>query len=157
LAPVILGSRVVCIEFQALVVDTYFPSPRRSTTGFELSRLFLILAVLEKRMKLPFSRSDVYLNVVGGLRISDPAADLAVAAALVSALTEKPVPLGTVFCGELGLTGELRPVASLEDRLRMAQQLGYQYWLGPPGTYSPSGSLKLSHFNEIHKALEFLA
>lgn len=124
LASVMLGSRCYCIEIQALCVPSFFPSPRRSTSGFDYNRLLLILAVLERRLKLSFSQDDVYLKVVGGLKIQDPAADLAVAAALVSAKTEMPVNLDQVFCGELGLTGELRPVPQIRDRLKAAARIG---------------------------------
>jgi len=117
-AGVVLGSRIVCVEIQALVVNSFFPSPRRSTSGFDLNRLILILAVLEKRMKIPFSRFDVYLNVVGGLKVSDPGADLAVAAALVSAFSEKALPTDAVYFGEIGLTGELRPPARHRERMQ---------------------------------------
>jgi DNA repair protein RadA/Sms len=112
-------------------VDSYFPSPKRSATGFDHNRLHLILAVLEKRLKIPFSKQDVYLNVVGGLRISDPGVDLAVAAALVSAHSETPVPKGSVFSGELGLTGELRLMSVLDDRLRFAEQMQLKIFVGP--------------------------
>jgi DNA repair protein RadA/Sms len=122
IASILFGSRVLSVEIQALVVDSYFPSPRRSTSGFDFNRLLLILAVLEKRLKIPFGKMDVYLNVVGGLKISDPGADLAVAAALVSAHSEKSIPANTIFCAEVGLTGELRPVAALKDRIRLASQ-----------------------------------
>lgn len=116
IAPVLLGSRVVCVEIQALVVSSYLASPRRSTSGFDLSRLHLLLAVLEKRLKIPFSKSDVYLNVVGGLKVSDPGADFAVAVALASAHWDKAVSLRHVFCGEIGLTGELREVVAMSER-----------------------------------------
>lgn len=121
-AGVVLGSRIVCVEIQALVVNSFFPSPRRSTSGFDLNRLILILAVLEKRMKIPFSRFDVYLNVVGGLKVSDPGADLAVAAALISAFSEKALPTDAVYFGEIGLTGELRPPARHQERLQYLQR-----------------------------------
>lgn len=156
LSPVIMGSRVLVVEIQALVVDTYFPSPRRSTSGFDLNRLFLILAVLEKRLRLPFSKSDVYLNVVGGLKISDPGADLAVGAALVSALTEQPIPLGTVFCGEIGLTGELRPTYGLEERLRTIEHLGYTDWVGPHFKIPAKTKARIQSFEQVSKALQFL-
>lgn len=121
---IVLGSRVYCVEVQALCSPTHFPSPRRSTTGFDLNRLYLILAVLEKRLKLPFSQMDVYLNVVGGLKVQDPGVDLAVAAALVSAMTDHPVSRNQVFCAEVGLTGELRRVAQLRERAKLCEKIG---------------------------------
>jgi DNA repair protein RadA/Sms len=157
LAAVLMGSRVLCVEVQALVVDTYFPSPRRSTSGFDLNRLHLILAVLEKRLKIPFSRSDVYLNIVGGLKISDPGADLAVAAALVSAQTEKAISTSAVFCGEIGLTGELRMAAAMEDRVRTIGAMGYSEWISAPlSSARAPKSLKVLGFEQVHGALQFL-
>ncbi len=156
IAPVVLGSRVVCVEIQALVVDSFFPSPRRSTSGFDLNRLFLILAVLEKRLRLPFSRSDVYLNIVGGLKISDPGADMAVAAALVSALNDKAIGQKTVFCGELGLTGELRPCSAIEDRLKTVESLSYNRWIGPEYGLKASKTVSIGGYSEVHKALEII-
>jgi DNA repair protein RadA/Sms len=137
-APVVVGTRIVPVEIQALVVNSYFPSPRRSTSGFELNRLLLILAVLEKRLKLPFSRMDVYLNVVGGLRLSDPGADLAVAAALVSAYSEKPIDLNLSFLGEIGLTGELRPVSRQSERLTVMTKQHQKMVVAPMSSDSKS-------------------
>lgn len=129
-APVVLGSRVYCIEVQALCVNSYFPSPRRSTSGYDLNRLHLLLAVLEKQLKFPFSQQDVYLNVVGGMKVVDPALDLAVAAALVSAFTERPVNSKKIYCGELGLTGEIRRVSSSSQRIRAAEQIKKMIFVG---------------------------
>jgi len=129
-APVVLGSRVYCVEVQALCVNSYFPSPRRSTSGFDINRLHLLLAVLEKQLKFPFSQQDVYLNVVGGMKVVDPALDLAVAAALVSAFTECPVDAQKIYCGELGLTGELRRVSAITQRIKAAAQIKKQIFVG---------------------------
>jgi DNA repair protein RadA/Sms len=157
LAAVQMGSRVICVEVQALVVDSYFPSPRRSTSGFDLNRLHLILAVLEKRLKVPFSRSDVYLNIVGGLKVSDPGADLAVAAALVSAQSEKAISTSAVFCGEIGLTGELRKASAMEDRLRSVVRMGFSQWISAPfESLKASAGLRASSFEQVRSALEFL-
>lgn len=130
-ASVLMGTRVVNVEIQALVVNSFFPSPRRSTSGFDFNRLLLILAVLEKRLKIPFSRYDVYLNVVGGVKIADPGADLAVAAALVSAHSETPLEADAVYIGEIGLTGELRPPRSFDDRVRAFSQRGRSKIIAP--------------------------
>lgn len=131
-APVMMGSRVYCVEIQALCTPTYFPSPRRSTSGFDLNRFLLLLAVIESRLKLPLSRFDVYLNVVGGIKLSDPAADLAVAAAVVSAFSEKIIPSDWVLCAELGLTGELRSVPQIRDRIRSVSRIGKKEILVAP-------------------------
>ena len=156
LTPVLMGSRVVLVEVQALVVPSYFASPRRSTSGFDLNRLFLILAVLEKRLKIPFSRFDIYLNVVGGLKISDPGADLAVAAALLSAHSEKAVSRKRSYCAEIGLTGELRPVSSMNERARMAEQAGLETFVGAPAELSKAGKQRLELETRLDKALQNL-
>src|SRR5690606_23249324 len=108
----------------ALVAPSYLTSPRRSTSGFDVNRLHLLLAVMEKKLKLPFSRHDVYLNIVGGLKVQDPALDFAVALALASAHWEVAVPMNSAYCGEIGLTGELREVSRIEERARYVAQAG---------------------------------
>ena len=119
------GTRPIIAEIQALTVKTSFPSPKRAADGFDYSRLYLLIAVLEKRLGLRFSDFDVYLNVVGGLRLDEPACDLAVAAALISALRDVPVPFDLAVVGELGLAGEVRGVTSLPLRVREAARLGF--------------------------------
>lgn len=159
LAPLLFGSRVLAVELQALVVNSYFPSPRRSTSGFELNRLLLLLAVLEKRLHIPFSRMDVYLNVVGGVKISDPTADLAVAAALVSAHNEKALPPYHFLCSEVGLTGELRPVPSFSNRVRYIQQSFKEARLITSAATQKSGglkALKIEGFEALEQALKAL-
>ena len=119
------GTRPIIAEIQALTVKTSFPSPKRAADGFDYSRLYLLIAVLEKRLGLRFSDFDVYLNVVGGLRLDEPACDLAVAAALISALRDIPVPFDLAVVGELGLAGEVRGVTNLNLRVREAARLGF--------------------------------
>lgn len=124
--PALEGTRPVLVEIQALVVRlSSGATPRRAVVGWDSGRLAMILAVLEARCGLSFSTSEVYLNIAGGYRISDPAADLAVAAALISALSERPVPADTVAFGEISLSGEIRPVAHSPLRLREAAKLGF--------------------------------
>lgn len=124
--PAMEGTRPVLVEIQALTVRLASgATPRRAVVGWDGGRLAMILAVLEARCGLNFSNCEVYLNVSGGYRITEPAADLAVAAALVSALAEKPVPRGTVFFGEIALSGEVRPIAHASLRLREAAKLGF--------------------------------
>ncbi|MBB4287804.1 DNA repair protein RadA [Roseospira goensis] len=119
------GSRPVLVEIQALVSAAAGGSPRRAVVGWDGARLAMVLAVLEARCGLALAGHDVYLNVAGGLRIGEPAADLAVAAALVSAAADAPVPADTVVFGEIGLSGELRPVAQTAARLKEAAKLGF--------------------------------
>ncbi len=119
------GTRPVLVEVQALLAPNAGGSPRRSVIGWEQGRLAMLLAVLETRAGLRLSGSDVYLNVAGGLRVGEPAADLAVAAALASAATETATDAGTVYFGEVGLSGEVRQVAQADARLKEAQKLGF--------------------------------
>ncbi|SLN47992.1 DNA repair protein RadA [Roseisalinus antarcticus] len=119
------GSRPLLCEFQALVAPSPTSQPRRSVLGWDGGRLAMILAVLESRCGVAFAGLDVYLNVAGGLRISDPGADLAVAAALLSAREDAALPEQSVLFGEISLSGALRPVAQTENRLKEAQKLGF--------------------------------
>ena len=125
------GTRPVLCEIQALVAPTPHAQPRRSVVGWDGSRLAMILAVLESRCGIPFTGLDVYLNVAGGLRISEPGADLAVAAALLSAREDTVFPHDTVVFGEISLSGALRPVSQTEARLKEARKLGFSGALVP--------------------------
>jgi DNA repair protein RadA/Sms len=119
------GTRPVLVEIQALVAPAVPGTPRRAVVGWDGTRLAMISAVLDARCGLSLGASDIYLNVAGGLRIVEPAADLAVAAALVSALTETPVPADAVIFGEIALSGDVRPVGHTEARLKEAARLGF--------------------------------
>lgn len=120
------GSRPLLVEIQALVGKSSPGSPRRTVLGWDGGRLAMLLAVLEARAGLAMGDRDVYLNVAGGLRIVEPGADLAVAAALISSWHDRPVPGSTVFFGEVGLAGEVRSVGHLETRMKEAQKLGFE-------------------------------
>jgi DNA repair protein RadA/Sms len=126
------GTRPVLVEIQALVAPSNYGTPRRAVVGWDGNRLAMVLAVLEARCGLQIGARDIYLNVAGGLRITEPAADLAVASALVSALTLEPVPADTVVFGEIGLSGEVRPVGQAEARLKEAAKLGFAAAITPP-------------------------
>lgn len=119
------GTRPVLVEVQALIAPAFLGTPRRAVVGWDGTRLAMITAVLDTRCGLSVGVNDIYLNVAGGLRIVEPAADLAVAAALVSALTETPVPDDTVVFGEISLSGDVRPVGHTEARLKEAAKLGF--------------------------------
>lgn len=120
------GTRPVLVEVQALAAKAGFGTPQRVATGFDGRRLALLLAVLDKRAGLSFAPLDVFLNVVGGLRMQEPAGDLAVAAALASSVYDQALPPDAVFIGEVGLAGEIRPVSQAERRLAEAAQLGFR-------------------------------
>ncbi len=119
------GSRPLLLEVQALVAPTGFGTPRRMATGADYNRMNMMLAVLERRIGLHLGTSDAYVNVAGGVRIDEPAVDLGMALALVSSFRDKPLGQGDVFIGEVGLTGEVRTVSRLEQRVREAQKLGF--------------------------------
>ncbi|MCD8314594.1 MAG: DNA repair protein RadA [Firmicutes bacterium] len=119
------GTRPIIAEIQALTVKTVFPSPKRTADGFDYGRLYLLIAVLEKRLSMKFYDLDVYLNVIGGLRLDEPACDLAVALALISAAKDVPVSPDLVVAGEIGLAGEVRGVSNIDIRVREAARLGF--------------------------------
>lgn len=123
---VIEGQRPLLVETQALVTTAIYGTPQRSATGFDLRRLSMMLAVLEKRCGLFFGQKDVFLNMAGGLRIEDPAIDLAVSAALISSLEDLPLPPKMCFAAEIGLTGEIRAVSRIEQRIMEAERLGFE-------------------------------
>lgn len=126
------GSRPLLVEIQALVSPSGYSTPKRAVVGWDSNRLSMVLAVLEARCSMNFSAHDVYLNIAGGLKISEPAADLAVAMAVISSLTKKPLPADVVAFGEIGLSGEIRAVAQTNLRLKEAQKLGFSGAIIPP-------------------------
>jgi DNA repair protein RadA/Sms len=126
------GSRPVLLELQALIAPSMMATPRRSVVGFDSARLSMILAVLETRGRTRLSDKEVYLSVAGGLKVLEPAADLTAAAALLSAMMDIPLPEGSIFFGEIGLSGEVRPVTRLEQRLKESAKLGFTRAYGPP-------------------------
>lgn len=145
--PALEGTRPVLVEIQALIVRLQSgATPRRSVVGWDNSRLAMLLAVLESRCGLNFSSAEVYLNIAGGYRLSDPAADMAVAAALVSALADRPLPDKSVWFGEVSLSGEVRPVAHANLRVKEAAKLGFAAAFGPAS--SKTGSSKMA-FNGL--------
>jgi DNA repair protein RadA/Sms len=125
------GNRPLLVEIQALVTKTNFGYPKRTASGFDLNRLNVLIAVLERRTKLNLSDSDVYINVVGGIKLQDPAADLAVCMAIASAATQLALDPTTVVFGEVGLSGEIRSAAQAEKRLAEAGKLGFTTAIGP--------------------------
>ena len=130
-ACVMEGTRPVLSELQALVTKTSFPSPRRTASGFDYNRMYLLLAVLEKRTGYVFGNQDVYLNVIGGLRLDETACDLPACLAMASSLLDLPIPEKTLAMGEVGLGGEVRSVPHLETRLREAQRVGFDTAIVP--------------------------
>lgn len=126
IAASIEGMRPLMIETQALVTPAIYGTPQRSATGFDLRRLAMLLAVLEKRCGLAFGQNDVFLNIAGGLRVSDPSIDLAIVASLISSLEDVGVNKEICFAGEVGLSGEIRPVSRVDQRVQEAARLGFE-------------------------------
>ncbi len=154
------GTRPMLVEIQALVAPSSFGTPRRAVIGWDGGRLAMVLAVLDTRCGLALGGQDVYLNVAGGLRITEPAADLAVAAALVSAFRDEPFPQSAVVFGEIGLSGEVRAVSQRDARLKEAEKLGFVEAFVPParkptkGTgKSPLTQREIRHLAELPVAL----
>jgi DNA repair protein RadA/Sms len=125
------GTRALLVEVQALVGTTSYPSPRRVSTGVEYNRLLQIIAVLEKRIGLNLSKHDVYVNVIGGIEIDEPAADLGIALAIATCYRDVVVDHNCVIIGEISLSGEIRNVSNLEKRIYEAQKLGFKKAIVP--------------------------
>jgi DNA repair protein RadA/Sms len=151
------GTRPVLVEIQALVARLASgATPRRAVVGWDNGRLAMVLAVLEARCGLSFASHEVYLNVAGGLRVSEPAADMAVAAALVSALTETPLPPETVVFGEIALSGQIRPVSHAPLRLKETAKLGFSAALIPAGSAPTQADVRLSAFSDLRGLVDHL-
>ena len=154
------GTRPLITEIQALVSPTVFPAPRRTADGFDYNRMCLLLAVLEKRLSLRFSSNDVYLNIAGGLRFDEPAADLSVAIALISGLLDRPVPRDMIAFGEIGLSGEVRSVARTDVRVNEAVRLGFRTILLPKRSIGQLGRMqdgvRVIGISHISEALPYL-
>jgi DNA repair protein RadA/Sms len=132
------GFRPFLIETQALASTAVYGTAQRSTTGYDIRRLHLMLAVLEKRCGFFFGHQDVFLNIAGGLKVTEPAIDLSVAVALVSSLQSIPIPRDFCFTGEVGLSGEIRPVQHLDKRVAESSRLGYKKIFIPPSDLDPA-------------------
>jgi DNA repair protein RadA/Sms len=143
------GTRPLLVEIQALVAPSTLGTPRRAVVGWDPSRLSMVLAVLEAHCGVRFGAHDVYLNVAGGLRIQEPAADLAVAAALVSSLCNAPLPADGVYFGEVSLSGAIRPVAQGPARLKEAAKLGFARAVVPEATRTEAGGIQVGEVGSL--------
>ena len=153
------GTRPVLVEIQALVAKSALGTPRRAVVGWDGGRLSMVLAVLEARCGLTLAGQDVYLNVAGGLRINEPAADLAVAAALISSVTGQPLPSDCVIFGEISLSGAVRPVSQMEARLKEAEKLGFSKAILPAmaARSRPSAGLAFTEISDLQGLIAYLA
>jgi len=152
------GTRPMLLELQALVSRASFGTPRRTVLGADYNRVCLLLAVLEKRAQLPIGNQDVFVNVAGGGRVVEPAADLAIVVAAASSYMERPLPADVVVLGEVGLTGEVRAVAGLESRLRAAAQLGFRSAVVPKSSAADvrAAPLRVRGVGTVTEAVEAL-
>ncbi|MBX6367703.1 MAG: DNA repair protein RadA [Rhodospirillales bacterium] len=151
------GTRPMLVEIQALVAPSPYGTPRRAVVGWDGNRLAMVTAVLDARCGLSLGGRDIYLNVAGGLRIAEPAADLAVAAALVSALSDRPVPPETVVFGEIGLAGEVRAVSQMDARLKEAGKLGFTAAFAPPrrgGSKPRAGDVAVTEIAHLRQLVD---
>ena len=153
------GTRPVLVEIQALVAPSSLGTPRRAVVGWDTARLSMVLAVLEAHCGVRLGQHDVYLNVAGGYRISEPAADMAVAAALVSSLTGNALPQEGVYFGEVSLSGAARPVAHGQQRLKEAEKLGFEIAVIPSGTLDKdsSGAIRTSEIVDLAQLVAMIA
>jgi DNA repair protein RadA/Sms len=145
------GTRPLLVEIQALISPTSYGTPRRAVVGWDQNRLSMIIAVLEARCHINIGMRDVYLNVAGGLRIQEPASDLAVAAALVSALYNHPLPSEAIYCGEIGLSGEIRGIQQIVPRLKEAAKLGFKQAYFPKTTLYKNVSHQFTFDFSLHQ------
>jgi DNA repair protein RadA/Sms len=159
--PVLEGTRPFLVEVQGLVSRSAFGMVRHKAQGFDANRLALLVAVLEKRVGLRLEDQDIFLNIVGGFRVEDPAADLAVALAVASAFLDKPVPADMAVLGEVGLSAEVRSVAHIVTRLNEAEKLGFKRCIVPKNNIKANGgitmkALSLVPVGNVREALDIV-
>ncbi|MFV1981698.1 MAG: magnesium chelatase domain-containing protein, partial [Rhodothermia bacterium] len=150
------GTRPLLVEVQALVTSASYGTPQRSATGVEARRLQMLLAVLEKRVGIRLAGEDVFLNVAGGLRIDEPAADLGLVMAVASSHRNQELPNDTLFVGEIGLGGEVRPVPSLERRLKEASRLGFRHGIVPSLTVRPEAEIGIHPVADLSQVIDLM-
>lgn len=155
LCPVLEGSRPFIVEIQALVAPTFFQFPKRNSTGFDLNRLNMLIAIIEKKGGINLSSADIYLNIAGGLKINEPAADLAVCAALISSFREVPISYSNIFAGELGLSGEVRNISNIDARISEATKFGMKKFF-VPNLVEKNENIELINIKNIINLLDYI-
>jgi DNA repair protein RadA/Sms len=153
------GTRPILLEVQALVTPSHFGNPQRVATGFDYRRLSILLAVLEKRAKLRLSASNVFLNLAGGVRIFEPAIDMAVCCSIASSLQDKVIDNSTVLIGEIGLGGEVRSVSFIEKRIQEAEKLYFKKIILPRNNFKElkkNSSIEITAVESLPEALEII-
>lgn len=150
------GSRPIVLEVQALVSDSGYPNPKRSATGYELNRLTMLLALLERKLDLPFNQYDVYINIAGGIKISETSADLAIIAAIISSYRNRPISKDTVFIGEVSLIGDVRDIFNLDLRLKEAKSQQFEKAVVPSLPLEKIDGIKCYNIDEVSKLIEWM-
>jgi len=150
------GSRPIIIEVQALVSESGYPNPKRSATGYELNRLTMLLALLERKLDLPFNQYDVFINIAGGIKISETAGDLAIIAALISSYRDRPISKDTIFLGEVSLIGDIRDIYNLDVRLKEAKSQHFKKAIVPSLPLEEIDGIKCYNIDEVPKLIEWM-
>ena len=150
------GSRPIVLEVQALVSDSGYPNPKRSATGYELNRLTMLLALLERKLDLPFNQYDVFINIAGGIKISETSADLAIIAAIISSYRNRPISKDTIFIGEVSLIGDVRDIYNLDMRLKEAKSQQFEKAVIPSLPLENLYDLKCYAIDEVSKLIEWM-
>ena len=150
------GSRPILLEVQALVSDSAQSNPKRSSTGYEANRLTMLLALLERKLELPFNQYDVFINITGGIKVTETAVDLAVVAAIISSFRDRAISKETVFIGEVSLVGDIRDVHAMEARLNEAKSLGLTKAVIPKNSNLKDDKIKLYQVDEVVKVIDWM-
>ena len=150
------GSRPIVLEVQALVSESGYPNPKRSATGFELNRLTMLLALLERKLDLPLNEYDVFVNIAGGIKINETAADLAIIAAIISSFRDRPISKKSVFIGEVSLIGDIRDIYNLNLRLREAVTQGFGRAIVPIKPLEEQKNIKCYEVDEVSKLIDWM-
>jgi DNA repair protein RadA/Sms len=150
------GSRPIVIEVQALVSESSYSNPKRSSTGYELNRLTMLLALLERKLDLPFNQYDVFINITGGIKITETSADLAIIAAIISSFRNRPISKDTIFMGEVSLIGDIRDVFNLDQRLKEAKSQKFSKALVPSLPQQQTEGIKCYKVEEVSKLIEWM-
>ncbi len=150
------GSRPIVLEVQALVSQSGYPNPKRSATGFELNRLTMLLALLERKLDLPFNEYDVFVNIAGGIKITETATDLAIIAAIISSFRDREISKDTIFIGEVSLIGDIRDIYNLDLRIREAKTQGFKRAIVPKLPIQKISDFKCFEATEVSKLIEWM-
>lgn len=150
------GSRPLVLEVQALVSESGYPNPKRSATGYELNRLTMLLALLERKLDLPFNQYDVFINIAGGIKVGETAADLAIIAAIISSFRNRPISKDTVFIGEVSLIGDIRDIFNLDQRLKEAKAQQFIKAIVPSKPLESVTGIKCFEVEEVSKLIEWM-